>query len=195
MTFKFITTLGRIFIPATEMVLRRRWCLPFRERRGKEKLKSRKSNRLSSQPSYCVELSAPHLGWLNHIATMDKFLLKFTINFNRRKWWCTQLDPTSSWRGLVHSPAAPICSPWLLPFRTCGRCQDNTVRKEIKWFAKYWKLNFDYVKFKRADRKSRTTPPLSGPDNPLGLPLQSGWNKLKVTSFLWKIIFTINVNH
>ena len=31
------------------------------------------------------------------------------------------------------------------------------------------------MKFKRADRKSRTTPPLSGPHSPLGLPLQRGY--------------------
>jgi hypothetical protein len=39
-----------------------------------------------------------------------------------------------------------------------------------------------YVKFKRAERISRTTPPLSGPTSPLRLPLQFGWDReIKVT--------------
>ena len=38
-----------------------------------------------------------------------------------------------------------------------------------------------YVKFKKVARNSRTTPPLSGPINPLRLPLQFGWNKENCT--------------
>jgi len=36
-------------------------------------------------------------------------------------------------------------------------------------------LKFDYVKFHRVARYSRIRPPLSGPDNPVGLPLQRDW--------------------
>ena len=54
-----------------------------------------------------------------------------------------------------------------------------------------------YVKFNRVDRYSRATPPLSGPDNPFGLPCQRGyknkWTFWNAARSRYKLIFCFQV--
>ena len=59
--------------------------------------------------------------------------------------------------------------------------EDATVLNKAslaEWYLDFI-VKFDnilyYVKFNRVDRYSRATPPLSGPDNPFGLPCQRGY--------------------
>ena len=54
----------------------------------------------------------------------------------------------------------------------------------------YFILNFVYVKFKLADRYSRTTPSLSGPQSPLGLTLQRGYNRSRLMDIINQICWS-----
>lgn len=114
----------------------------------------------------------PHHESENRIAIQDVLILDFIIYL---KFHILNLPRhISNWKVLCRFPAAQIYFQWLWPFlRNCASSQQTNekLRIELLWISFLFLFK---VKLKRLARASRTTPPLSGPDNPLGLPLQSG---------------------
>lgn len=119
----------------------------------------------------------PHHESENRIAIQDVLIWNFTIDL---KFDILNLPrQTSNWKVLYRFPAAQIYFQLLWPFRNCDESSQQTnekLRIELLWISFLFQ---SYVKLKRLARASRTTPPLSGPANPLGLPLHSGWNRIK----------------
>jgi hypothetical protein len=118
----------------------------------------------------CAGMLVPDRGLANRIAAIHEEILNFYF-----KWKGINL----TWSSRKLKSPRPFCNgpSWMSNTRIISYLVGNEVNQDVKkCHLKSFRF-LCYVKFKRFDKNSRTSSPLTGPTSPLGFPLQGVCNE------------------
>ena len=132
---------------------------------------------MSGRLIYCAGMLARHLGSENRIA--------LKVEQKRIKWLQTieskliQLIYFRKWNFNLIPQIIEKSASIFRWVQSIFRHTHHFVAAKNEGYLYFIQLDLIkilyYVKFNRVERYSRATPPLSGPDNPFGLPCQRGY--------------------